>query len=50
MERMCHKLAVDFFDTIDEPIAAFVDRDTSLLESALNSLIERKFLMRQKNG
>jgi death-on-curing protein len=35
MERMCHRLALNLFDTKDDPIACF-EEHTDLLESAIN--------------
>ncbi len=35
MERMCHRLALNVFDTEDDPIACF-EEHTDLLESAIN--------------
>lgn len=37
MKIMCHRLAIDFFDSINEPIGTFEDHDEALLNSALNS-------------
>lgn len=36
MEKMCHRLALNLFNTADDPIACFEDHDTNLLESAIN--------------
>ncbi|HEY4475546.1 MAG TPA: type II toxin-antitoxin system death-on-curing family toxin [Candidatus Paceibacterota bacterium] len=36
MEKMCHPIAVDIFDTKEDPISKFDDRQHSLLDSALN--------------
>ncbi len=36
MEKMCHRLALNLFNTEDDPIACFEDHDTNLLESAIN--------------
>lgn len=36
MNEMCHRLAVDFFDSIKEPISKFDEHDRELLNSALN--------------
>jgi len=35
MERMCHRLALNVFDTQEDPIACFKDH-TDLLDSAIN--------------
>ncbi|MDD4074443.1 MAG: type II toxin-antitoxin system death-on-curing family toxin [Candidatus Pacebacteria bacterium] len=35
MQSMCHRLALNIFDTEDDPIACF-EEHTSLLESAIN--------------
>lgn len=35
MEKMCHRLALNLFDTKDDPIACF-EEHTDLLESAIN--------------
>ena len=37
MEIMCHRLAVNFFDTINEPIPPFPEHDEKLLNLALNA-------------
>lgn len=34
---MCHRLAVELFDTTDDPISSFAEHDVSLLESALHN-------------
>ena len=36
MCKMCHRLAVEFFDSIKEPIAKFEEHEHELLNSALN--------------
>ena len=36
MRKICHRIAVEFFDKEEEPIAPFVRHDKALLESALN--------------
>lgn len=36
LETMCHGLAVDLFDSINEPIGEFRNHDIGLLNSALN--------------
>ncbi len=36
MEKVCHHLAVQFFDQDEEPIAPYQTCDTALLNSALN--------------
>ena len=35
MEKMCHKLALNVFDTTEDPIACFNDHDEKKLDSAL---------------
>ncbi|KKW35962.1 MAG: Death-on-curing family protein, partial [Candidatus Giovannonibacteria bacterium GW2011_GWA2_53_7] len=36
MEKICHRIAVDYFDRDEEPIAPFDHHTNELLESALN--------------
>src|SRR5688572_18346037 len=37
METMCHRLAVQVFDTTNDPISSFEEHAHALLESALNN-------------
>ncbi len=37
MSKMCHPIAVTLFDSATEPMTAFTEHDTALLESALHN-------------